>query len=71
MWRDNFSVFVSGLLEPPKIFFAFWIALVPVCQTKLRPVLRKGLVKELFGSTLKKKLYLKTILLGIREAALL
>ena len=58
-----------AFLRLQRCFLCILGKLLPVCQTKMRPVLRKGSVKELFGSTLKKRLYLKKDLLGIREAA--
>ena len=59
-----------AFLRLQRCFLCILGKLLPVCQTKMKPVLRKGSVKELFGSTLKKRLYLKKDLLGIREAAL-
>ena len=55
---DSLSFCVSCFMRLQDVF-CILDTLIPVCQTKLRPVLRKDLVQELFGSTLKKRLYLQ------------
>ena len=71
IWYDDLFFLCCVFSFPEHVFSSILGRFISVCPTKKVLDWRKGFVKELNTSTLKKRLYSKENLLGIREAALL